>query len=126
MPSPRLKRALWGALVLVALAAASVGAIRYFDGRSRVFDAVAWRGPARGGYARGRMVPDLVARHRLTGMTRAELVALLGQPQQIFADGRELVYNLGVPESGLAIDPDLLIITLDARGRAVRHAIVSG
>jgi hypothetical protein len=126
MASPGLKRALWSALVLVALAAASVGAMHYLDGRARVFSTEAWRGAERGGYARGGMVPDLLARHRLVGMTRAALVALLGPPQQTRADGRQLVYDLGVPDNGLAFDPDLLIITLDAEDRVVRHALVGG
>ena len=121
----RRRRILLSLCVAVALFGGWVAWLRYQDARSRIFDAAVWREARGTAYVRGRMVPDLVARHRLEGMTRAQVVALLGPPGQ----QREgtFVYNLGYPDDDLfPIDPYLLTIEFDARGVAVRHAVVQG
>ncbi len=72
------------------------------------------------------MVPDLLARHPLEGMTRSQVVALLGPPSPPSGTDR-FAYNLGYPDDDpVPIDPYLLVIEFDARGVAVRHAVIQG
>jgi hypothetical protein len=67
------------------------------------------------------MVDDLIASGRLDGLTRAEVVALLGEPlpRGSFPAGAmytDMHYYLG-PERGLfPIDSEWLFIDLDAEG----------
>ena len=75
---------------------------------------------------RGCLVDDLVRRHELRGRTRADIVALLGEPPNTdyFRD-YDLVYWLG-PERGLmSIDSEWLVMRLDASGRVVEHRLVT-
>ena len=111
--------------VAVALFGGWVLWLRHEDTQSRVFDATIWRETRGTDYVRGRMVPDLLRQHRLEGMTRAQVTALLGEPTQIRSSS--FVYNLGFPDDDpLPIDPYLLVIDFDARGNAIHHAIVQG
>ncbi|HET9426126.1 MAG TPA: hypothetical protein VFO55_12195 [Gemmatimonadaceae bacterium] len=76
---------------------------------------------------RGCMVDDLLARHPLRGKTRAEVVALIGEPteKELFRE-YDMVYWLG-PERGLiGTDSEFLVIRLDAAGRVTTVELVTG
>lgn len=69
-------------------------------------------------YPRRAMVGDVRARMLTPSMTRADVIALLGQPTDTpyFAD-HDLVYWLG-PETGIAgMDSQWLVIDFDAAGK---------
>jgi len=75
---------------------------------------------------RVHMVDALLWTHRLKGMRRAEVIALLGQDPQsgYFADW-DLVYYLG-PERGLfAIDSEWLVLRFDKDGRVSEWKVVT-
>lgn len=85
------------------------------------FDASAWQKSALPadepptGAARLRMVDDLLDRHDLEGMTRSEVTALLGEPDDAenFILGWDMAYYLG-PERGLLpLDSEWLAIRLN-------------
>jgi hypothetical protein len=81
-------------LLVLLLVAAVAGYLRWlhpgYD--ERPFTPAAWA--AAEAEARGHMVKDLLAKHRLEGMTRAEIVALLGEPDSSHARGSG-TYALG-------------------------------
>jgi hypothetical protein len=67
-----------GTLVLASVGVGYLGG--YFD---RIpFDAAEWKAQEDGKWIRRRMVDDLLRRHRLVGMRRAEVQALLGPPRE--------------------------------------------
>ena len=90
------------------------------DGHER-FDRARWMDTtlARGMLAiRGCMVDDLLERHQLEGMSRAEVIRLIGPPDtsDLFPEF-DLVYWLG-PERGLiGIDSEFLVVKLDTAKR---------
>ena len=75
---------------------------------------------------RGCMVDDLLARQRLRGATRREVVAMLGEPPETpyFRD-YDLVYWLGPERSLMSIDSEWLVFRLDATGRVAEHRLVT-
>lgn len=65
---------------------------------------------------RGCMVDDLLEKHTLVGMTRAQIVGLLGDPSPPQADtlaAFELVYWLGPERGPIGTDSEWLAIRLD-------------
>ena len=79
------------------------------------FSATAWqRAPWD---KREPMAKDFIANHFRTGMTRAEVVALLGNPDPGFP--QELQYKVG----SVMIDYRVLWVELDADGKAVSAKI---
>ena len=72
------------------------------------------------------MVDDLLERYELRGMTRAEVVALIGEPPKSdFFRSYDLVYWLG-PERGLiGIDSEWLVMKLDANRRVTSVELVT-
>ncbi|HKP74815.1 MAG TPA: hypothetical protein VJT67_04695 [Longimicrobiaceae bacterium] len=118
--------------VLVAYAA-SVGSLllgpKLDDYRHRQrFEPVAWRrnaAPEPAWPARLRMVDDLMAHHRLRGLTRDSVERLLGprDTTDIWPEW-DLVYRLG-PERGLfSIDDEWLVLRMDRDGRVRDYRIV--
>jgi hypothetical protein len=86
-------------------------------------DSAAVHGPRQ---LRGCMVDDLRRHHRLRGRTRAEVVALLGEPQPSgYFREFDLVYWLGPERSPLGIDSEWLVIRLDERGRVAEDRLVT-
>jgi hypothetical protein len=76
---------------------------------------------------RGCMVDDLLERHELRGKTRAEVVALIGEPQRsdVFPE-YDMVYWLG-PERGLiGTDSEFLLMKLDKSGRVTSVELRTG
>lgn len=76
---------------------------------------------------RGCMVDDLLERFPLRGMTRAQVVELIGEPteRQLFKE-HDMVYWLG-PERGLiGTDSEFLVLDLDASMRVTLVQVVTG
>ena len=72
------------------------------------------------------MVDDLIARHRLKGRTRAEIVALLdGPPRTSYFDNYDLVYWLGPERGWISIDSEWLVFRLDTSGRVAEYRLVT-
>lgn len=93
------------------------------------FDREAWRDSARvysANPVRSRMVHDLLRRHDLKGMTRAEVVSLLGDPDStLYLREWDMVYWLG-PERGIfGIDSEWLGLRLGRHGRVIMHQVVT-
>ena len=72
-----------------------------------------------------RMVDDLLMNHELEGMTREEIVELLGEPDQggEFQE-YDMVYRLGQERSPLGVDGTWLTLRLDEEKKAVAEASV--
>lgn len=82
------------------------------------FDQAGWRNADPSGRARANMLPDFIARHRLEGMTRQQVTALLGPPTTTDKwHGADLTYVLGNDGSIFPIDSEWLLITLDRQDR---------
>lgn len=87
----------------------------------RAFDPTVWIDPAPSlapPYLRSCMVDDLLAQDRLTHKTQAEVIALLGNPDDSpgFVE-YDLVYVVGPERSFISIDYEWLLLTLDDQGR---------
>lgn len=68
------------------------------------------------------MVADLLREHSLRGMTRGEIIKLLGPPTPTDKwDGTEMIYVLG-PDG---IDHEWLLIELDPQSRVASYQVVS-
>ncbi|HSU13719.1 hypothetical protein [Longimicrobium sp.] len=97
--------------------------------RHERFSAAVWRDTAQayGELApRGCMVDDLLARRDLHGLSRTQVVALLGEPPPTgYFREYDLVYWLG-PERGLfSIDSEWLVFRLNATGRVADYRLVT-
>jgi hypothetical protein len=95
----------------------------------RSFERIAWQSNAGANStwpARLTMVDDLLHGHHLTGMTRTEIVTLLGPPDDRTPFRNwDLVYWLG-PERGLfRIDSEWLLIDLDAKGAVAKYVVAT-
>jgi hypothetical protein len=84
------------------------------------FDATEWKNADLEGRARADMLPDFLKRHHLKGMTRAEVVSLLGEPTATDKwDDADIVYVLGNDGTYFAIDNEWLLIDLDQHNRVI-------
>ncbi|MBD2101664.1 hypothetical protein [Leptolyngbya sp. FACHB-261] len=91
------------------------------------FDATVWKARSADSGAmwptRLRMVDDLLAQHKLQGLTRDDITRLLGPADNVNASARDLEYYLG-PERGLIrMDSETLVIHLDQNGRVKEYEI---
>ncbi|HEY7188102.1 MAG TPA: hypothetical protein VH436_16220 [Vicinamibacterales bacterium] len=67
---------------------------------------------------RRRMVDELFRRHNVRGESRAEIVALLGEPTRMhYCKEFDLVYWLGPERGSISIDSQRLVIKLGPSGR---------
>jgi hypothetical protein len=97
-----------------------------FDSRGWIAAGEPGPGP---GSVRQRMVDDLLGSHLRVGMTREEVVALIGPPDDTpyFRD-YDMVYYLALerPEkSFLGIDREWLVIKLDGAGRVTEARLAT-
>jgi len=73
---------------------------------------------------RQRMLPDFLAHHRLEGMTRDSVTALLGEPEH---EGRfhgwDLAYWLGPERTIFGNGTEWLVVMFDAEGQVSQHDI---
>ena len=131
MKKPGIRTVLIAMLVAAAALALpyfhAAGAIPYEAGGEYVprtsFDSSGWQDSARvfsQDPIRIRMVDDLLERHELDEMTRAEVVALLGEPDKTpYFREWDMVYWLG-PERGLmGIDSEWLVLRLDEHHQVI-------
>jgi hypothetical protein len=70
---------------------------------------------------RARMLGDLKDRLR-QGMTRDEVVALLGEPET--KEGVRFVYAIGT--SAFGVDYEYFVVEFDVDGKLTRHSITRG
>lgn len=91
----------------------------------RAFDRTVWL-DQRQERARLAMADRIVARRVLDGKTRAEVIAMLGEPPPTayFPDW-DFVYRLGMERGFMGIDSEWLVVRLDSSGRAVDARIVA-
>jgi hypothetical protein len=90
----------------------------YEDYSQRVsFDSATWKDEAsqsQDNPVRLRMVNDLLRRHRLVGITRAEVDELLGVPPQTgYFRKYDYVYWLGPERGFMSIDSEWLVLKFD-------------
>jgi hypothetical protein len=74
-------------------------------------------------HVRQRMADRLVDARGLQGKSRAQVVALLGEPDEPADSVGDMVYVLGDERSFLGIDSELLAIRFDASGQVVAAKI---
>ena len=106
-----------------------------YEGVSRLtesFDSASWKTSLTSDSLdpiRLRMVDDLLHRHRLRGMTREEVVSLLGTPPETnysnYFRGYDLVYWLGSEGGYLSLNSEWwLAIQFGGNGRVSKTALV--
>ena len=90
------------------------------------FSPSAWRSVNTGLNSRAAMAGDLIRTDRLKGLSRQQVVSLLGEPNRpgynYFPDS-DLVYDLGPERGWMSIDDEWLLIDLDRNGRVSRAQI---
>lgn len=90
------------------------------------FDSDKWKAAQQAGHARDNpragMVRELKAQLH-PGMTKAEVIALLGQPDTEEKPGR-FVYALGMAK--FAVDYEYYVIEFDRDGKLARHFLEQG
>jgi hypothetical protein len=95
----------------------------------RSFDSAVWKSSlsnsSPGDPVRLRMVDSLLRQRQLIGMSRSEIVSLLGAPPstEYFRD-YDLVYWLGPERGFISIDSEWLAIRLDPNDRVTEARIV--
>ncbi len=72
------------------------------------FDAERWR-HAEG--VRHEMVDDLIESQVLDDMAKAEVINLLGEPDETLSEGNHFIYDLGVPKSFFEPKREFLLVT---------------
>ena len=103
-------------LVLIPLAACTP---------SGEFDAERWKEADLTSRDRAEMVAALERQHPLKGMTRSEVIRLLGEPTPTDKwDEWDMIYVLG-PTDYMPIDHEWLVIKLDERGRVSDYRVTS-
>lgn len=121
------KRLKWWMVVVAVAGAIEVGvAVSWFWFPGRALDPVAWQDEAQIWQGvRLKMADRMVARSTLVGKSRAEVVALLGEPTPTakFADW-DLVYWLGPERGWFGIDSEWLVLRLGPDGRVADNRIV--
>jgi len=114
------RRALGLIVLVLAVGLSSLAAVHYWNTRPLPFDRAVWSAEAEGidDFRRHRMADALVQKRRLIGMSRAEVIAMLGDVTATshFRD-YDLVYVLGNERGWFSIDSEWLLMRLDANGR---------
>jgi len=118
------RRRLFALFTLYAAVVAGVGWVLRPVGQS--FDSIAWKDDER--IRRGdrlKMADDILSRRMLSGKSRSDVVAMLGQPPRTgyFSDWN-LVYWLGAERGYMGIDSEWLVVRLDASQRVSDYRIV--
>jgi hypothetical protein len=92
----------------------------------RTFDAPTWNDEKQVKEGvRLAMADRIVARHMLSGKSRSDVIAMLGEPPKTgyFADWN-LVYWLGPERGYMSIDSEWLVVRIDASERVSDYRIV--
>ena len=71
------------------------------------------------------LVDDLMNEHELIGMTKEEVITLLGSPTETeyFKEKDNVVYFLGAERGIIRIDSEWLVIWFDGRDKAVKYEL---
>ncbi len=125
-PGPRHRRTV-GCLAAVVVVLLGCGAgLGWMSGYLPVqrFDSNSWKNPPTD-QTRIRMISALLLTHDLNGMTRAEVIDLLGQPPRssYFRDW-DFVYRLGLERSLVGLDSEWLVLRFGPDGRVSAWALV--
>ncbi|GGA67728.1 hypothetical protein [Ornithinibacillus halotolerans] len=73
---------------------------------------------------RGEMVDDFISTYGIIGMDKAEIMELLGEPENVyFEDPKNIVYYLGDEPSMIKIDSYWLIIWFNEDNEAVDYEL---
>jgi outer membrane protein assembly factor BamE (lipoprotein component of BamABCDE complex) len=107
--------------VILAVGLAALAAIHYWNTRPLPFDRAVWIAEAEelGDFRRHRMADSLVQQRRLIGMSRADVLSMLGEPTATSHFRRyDLVYWLGDERGWMSVDSEWLVMKLDEGGRA--------
>ncbi|UPU34302.1 outer membrane protein assembly factor BamE [Geomonas paludis] len=92
----------------------------------REFDSTEWKNPKNVTYnIRIRMVNDLLRRHHLTGMSREQVIAIIGEPDktQYFKDW-DMVYWLGPERGFLSVDSEWLVMRFNSQKKVSEVKVV--
>jgi len=116
------------AIVLVLIAFGSYAVyVKLKEPRPIKFDSLQWKNVPQNSSVdtRYRMHKDLIAKYKLIGMTREEIIELLG-PSSDLTSFKEWDFNyiLG-PDPGMGIDPVWLVIKLQ-NNRVAKYRIITG
>jgi len=124
---PRGRRWLGSAVLVVVLCLISLGAFQYWRTRPLPFDRAVWDAKAESlkDFRRHRMADRLVGQRQLIGLSRAEVISMLGEPTVTarFRD-YDLVYVLGNERSWVSIDSEWLVMRLDGAGKVSEALLV--
>jgi hypothetical protein len=115
-------------IVLVALAAlAALLSIWLTKLPGRAFESAAWQADAEvGSGARQAMADRLLAQNTLIGLTRPEVVGMLGEsPKTEYFRDWDLVYWLGPERGYMGIDSEWLVVRFARDGRASDSQLVT-
>jgi len=83
------------------------------------FDAAHWNAKNLPASVRLQMADDLIQTHRLDGMTRSQVISLLGEPPKTpYFKDYDLVYLLGPERGFMPIDSEWLVVKFGRDGRA--------
>ena len=93
----------------------------------KFFDSQRWKQVERSDdYSRLRMIESLTLSGRLSRITRAEVVSLLGPSDDTnYFNEWDFVYWLGPERSFISLDSEWLVIKIGSTGRVVDYRIVS-
>jgi hypothetical protein len=114
--------------VVFALAAVALfaGGSWFVFRPGRHFDPSLWGDSQTPASVRLRMADDLVDNKKLIGLTRLEVVALLGEPPKTeYFKEFDMVYYLGPERGFISIDSEWLVLKLGPDGRVVRATIAN-
>ncbi|RTQ50737.1 hypothetical protein EJV47_08905 [Hymenobacter gummosus] len=109
-----------GVGLVTVLAACLAGAVLfYLHYPSQKFSPQAW---AQHPDARYTLRDSLVASRRLLGLSRAQVLGLLGEPSATYRSaGNQLLFDLGYPPSlTTTVRPAVLAVQFDTHGRVAR------
>ena len=126
----KTKKTILISLVLVGLAFFSI-AVLFDDGVDQIyFDSDVWKNtPAEFSLesTRLKMVDDFLDKYFIVGMSRDEVISLIGEPDQTeYFKSYEMVYMLGQEtDSYFAIDSQWLVLDLNDSERVVSYNIVT-
>jgi hypothetical protein len=92
------------------------------------FDPAKWKDDAMAEEGvRIRMIDDLLSKYKLQGMSRAEIVGLLGESDDKTGWGDwNMVYCLGPERSWISLDQEWLLLRLDKEQKVTEFEVRSG
>jgi hypothetical protein len=114
-----VRRALSLIAILLAVGLSTLAAVNYWKTRPLPFDRTVWNAEPEDAddFRRHRMADWLLKQRRLLGMSRTEIVSMLGEPAKTsHFRSYDLVYVLGNERGWISIDSEWLLMRLDGSG----------